>query len=111
MISNVKVSDGAYLERRKIKLVTFPDGIARLITLKQRQWNALDWIGETEGDWAKEETICIAYQLALENDDPSMSFETKLRRSLPNAISGCMTSVIQNQQGLIQDDSALRRRD
>ncbi len=107
MISNVNVNDSSYLERRKTKLVTFPDEVARLITLKQRQWDAIDKIGEIEGAWAKEEIIRIAYQLALECDDPSIgSFETKLRRCLPNAISGCMTSAIQHQQGLIQDDSA-----
>ena len=108
MVSSVKVSDRDYLERSKTKLLTFPDRVARLITLKQRQWDALDWIAAHDGTGTIDETLWVAYQLALEFHDPSIiSFEQKLRRSLPNAISGCMSSVIQHENPLMQDDSAL----
>ena len=109
MISNIKVQSSNYLENRKTKLLTFPDDVARLITLKHCQWDALDWIAAHDGTGSIDETLWIALQLAREFYDPTtMSFERKLRESLSNAISGSLNTVVKSRMSVTcQDDTAL----
>ena len=104
---SVKVQNSSRLERQETKKVGFPDGIARLITMKRRLWDAMDWLAENNSTQTYQETIDIAWQIAIEfHDSRKRSFEDNLRHSLESAIPGCVSAVIQHHNSLIQDDYA-----
>jgi len=105
MITSVSVQSSRRLERRETKLITFPDGVPRLITMKRRQWEAMDWIAQNNASGLHQETLDIAYQVAIEFHDPRKErFEDGLRRSLERAISGCMSAIKEHWDQTEQDN-------
>ncbi len=94
MISSISVQSSRRLERLETKLITFPDGVPRLITMKCRQWQAMEWIAQNHASGSHQETLEIAYQIAVEFHDPRKErFEDGLRLSLERTISGCMSAI------------------
>lgn len=98
MISSVSVQNSRRLERPETRLIAFPDGVARLITMKCRQWEAMDWIAQNNASGSHQETLEIAYRVAVEFHDPRKErFEDGLRLSLERTISGCMGAIKEHQ--------------
>ncbi len=87
--------------------LTFPDGIDRIITLRQRVWEMMAFLARNDGSGSEQETIDIAYQLACEFHDPrKMSFEAQIRDCMDAAIRGSMTAYQHVRLDIIQDDFA-----
>lgn len=105
MISSVSVQNTKRLNQVETRLIAFPDGITRLISMKRRFWEAMDWIAQNNASGSHQETIEIAYQVAIEFHDPRKErFEDGLRLSLERAISGCMGAIQEFQNHTGQDN-------
>ena len=62
------------------RVVRFPDGITRHVTLTNWEWEVVDWHTDVEG-WPRSALPELAYQHATEFcKDPSL-FEDQIRRS------------------------------
>jgi len=108
MISSVLVEDGDALERSEARLITFPDGVPRIISMKRRLWRQLDWLEANDGTGSIQETLEIAWQVASEFHDPTRrSFEEELRVAFKNAIVGCVSAIINHRNGVTHDTSHL----
>jgi hypothetical protein len=62
------------------RLVAFPDGISRHITLKKWHWEVVDRL-QKDKSWPQDELPSLAFQHALEFCDDLANFEWQLRRS------------------------------
>jgi len=77
--------------------------------MKQRQWDAMDWIAQNNASGSRQETIEIAFQVAIEFHDPSREkFEDGLRLSLERTISGCLSAISEYRGALLQDNCSNR---
>ena len=62
------------------RLVMFPDGLARHITLKHCHWQLFDWL-RTEKRWTEEAFAEGVFQAATEFCKDPERFEEQIRRS------------------------------
>lgn len=106
---NIKISGFSHSKERQLKLLTFPDGVARLVNMERRYWEMLDWLAAHDGSGSTQETVQIAYQLATETFQPSDdSFERHLRDCLYHSITGGVRAVMEFREEMIQDNSAVQ---
>lgn len=107
MTTSVSVQSTKLLNRLETKKIAFPDGMTRLITLKRQQWDAMEWIAANNASSTHQETIDIAWQVAIEFHEPRKErFEDGLRKSLERTISGCMSAINEFQNSVSQDNSS-----
>jgi len=67
------------------RVVQFPDGMARHITLTNWEWEVVDWHTVVEG-WATNALPELAFQHATEFCNDSSLFEEQIRRSFSSII-------------------------
>ena len=111
MFDDIHVSDSDALSERIARRLTFPDGIERIIVLRRSLWEMMAYLARHDGSGSEQETIDIAYQLAIEFHDPrKMTFEAQIRDCMDAAIRGSMTAFQQDRLDMVQDDYAARER-
>lgn len=109
MFKSILHESSDFLEQKIAKRLIFPDGLERIIVIRRSQWNMMEYIALNDGSGSEQETIDMAYELALEFHDPRvMSFEDQLRDCLDAAIQGSMASLQRFQRKIIQDNRATR---
>lgn len=70
----------AVARKLNTRLIGFPDGVTRHITLATWQWSVFDRLARPESVLSPAEVVFFAYKHAKEDDtDPDSSFESKLR--------------------------------
>lgn len=107
MLKSIHHESSHLLEQKIARSLIFPDGLERIIVMRRRQWNMMEYIALHDGSGSEQETIDMAYELALEFHDPRvMSFEDQLRDCLDAAIQGSMASLQRFQKKMIQDNRA-----
>lgn len=107
MLKSIHCQSTDLLQQKVARRLIFPDGLERIIVMRRRQWNMMEYIALHDGSGTEQETIDMAYELALEFHDPRiMSFEDQLRDCLDAAIQGSMESLQRFQKRMIQDNRA-----
>ena len=111
MLKEITVSSSDLLNKKIARRLRFPDGVERIIVLRQRLWEMMAFLAENDGSGSEQETIDIAYQIALEFHDPrKMTFEDQIRDCMDAAIRGSMTAYQHDRRNIDQDDYASRGR-
>ena len=81
------------VSKESSRLIAFPDGISRHLTLKNWHWEVLDKL-HTDKGWPKDEIPMLAFEHALEGVTHPTDFEKQLRLSFLMFIEENMAYVM-----------------
>jgi hypothetical protein len=94
-ITMIGADEAHYLSvsEESARLIDFPDGIPRHMTLSKWHWEVLDKLHKDKG-WAKDEIPKLAYEHALDGVTYPDDFEKQLRLSFKLLIKCAMADVM-----------------
>lgn len=84
------------------RLIRFPDGISRHITLTNWHWEVLDRVHKN--GWARHEIPKLVYEHATEFATNSIDFEEQIRDSFKRILKAAMPDVMTEEKWNISNE-------
>jgi hypothetical protein len=74
------------LEAKSSRVLTFPDGVSRVVVMTDKSWESFDWVKSR--NWTEESILRLIYNNAIEGYTPARGdFETYLRGTLEDRMA------------------------